>query len=264
MPAKVVTFHSYKGGTGKSFLSLNTAIYIAEREHKSVVLLDFDFRAPTVVHRFRKRENIRYLNEFLEGKCQFKEVTYDISSDIGLKNGKFSVSFASPKTRDMQEMQMKTRQWQQKALTLIMSGLLEIKEEFDWIIFDSSPVVTYDSLNAMSSSDAVVLVATPDSIDIQGTVDMCSDIYLSLEKFGARPSLVLNKVPWENNIPFNTTEIVNKIYKDTGIKVISICPCHCDSSLLLTKILVTEDPKHSLVANIKEIANQLSSLSSRE
>lgn len=267
MPAKVITFHSYKGGTGKSFLSLNTAVYLSNEENKNVILLDFDFRAPTIIHKFNKK-GIRYLNEFLEGRCSLSEVIYDISNEVGLgSNNKFFVAFASPKTRDMQEMQMKTRQWQQKALTLIMRGLLEIKQKFDWIIFDSSPGVTYDSLNAMSSSDAVVLVATPDNVDVQGTVEMSSDIYPSLIKFGAQPVLVLNKVPWidrSTNDLFNTDSIVKIFFEDAGIPVISKCPCYCDTSLLLTKILVNEDPNHPLIKNIKEIAKHLATLDPRE
>lgn len=265
MSAKVITFHSYKGGTGKSFLSLNTAVYLSKVENKRVILLDFDFRAPTLIHKFPKK-GINYLNEFLEGKHKLTEVIYDISTEVGqTEKEKFYVAYASSKTRDMQEMQMKSRQWQQKALTLIMSGLLEIKDEFDWIIFDSSPGVTYDSLNAMSSSDAVVLVATPDAVDVQGTVDMSSDIYPSLVKFGAQPVLVLNKVPWvvgEKNQLYNTETITNKLLNEANIPVISRCPSHCDSSLL-AKVLLKDEPEHSLINNIKEIAKHLTDLRPR-
>ena len=49
---KTVTFHSYKGGTGKSFLSLNVAAFLAMQNYR-VALIDFDTRAPTVYHRFQ-------------------------------------------------------------------------------------------------------------------------------------------------------------------------------------------------------------------
>lgn len=265
MSAKVITFHSYKGGTGKSFLSLNTAVYLSNIEKAKVILIDFDFRAPTIIHKFPK-SGIRYLNEFLEGKCSLTETIYDISKEVGQKNeNKFFVAYASPKARDMQDMQMRSRQWQQKALTLIMGGLLDIKSNFDWIIFDSSPGVTYDSLNAMSSSDAVVLVATPDKVDVQGTVDMSSDIYPSLIKFGAQPALVLNKVPWEAKDTtklFDTTDTVKTFLNDAGIPVISKCPCYCDTNLL-AKVLVEEEPNHPLLDNIKEIATYLTKLKPR-
>ena len=42
---KTITFYSYKGGTGRSLLLVNTAHYIARAGGK-VVVLDLDFEAP--------------------------------------------------------------------------------------------------------------------------------------------------------------------------------------------------------------------------
>ena len=269
MPAKVITFHSYKGGTGKSFLSLNTAAYLAKVEKKRVIILDFDFRAPTLVHKFRpQKSKIHFLNEFLEGKQDIDGVIFDKTAF--LQNGEegnflFNVAYASPYSRDMQEMQMKTRQWQQRALTILMGGLLRIKDKYDIILIDSSPGVTYDSLNAMSSSDAVILVATPDFVDVQGTVDMSSDIYPSLVKFGAQPALVLNKIPWDGKDQLYKTEsILEKLKIEAELPVISQCPCYCDSSLIQNAILVKENQSHPLISNIKEIVQHLNRITPRE
>lgn len=269
MPAKVITFHSYKGGTGKSFLSLNTAAYLAKIEKKKVIILDYDFRAPTLFHKFQPDVNkIRFLNEFLDGKFSIDEMIFDQSGF--LQNGSnqeilFHLAYASPKSRDIQEMQMKTRQWQQKALTILMGGLLQIKNQYDVIIIDSSPGITYDSLNAMSSSDAVILVATPDMVDVQGTVDMSSEIYPSLVKFGAQPSLVLNKIPWEDtNKLFETSQILKKLKIEADLPVISQCPCFCDSSLIHNAILVKENQSHPLIKNIQEIVTHLNNIEPRE
>lgn len=269
MPAKVITFHSYKGGTGKSFLSLNTAAYLAKVERKKVIVLDYDFRAPTLYHKFQPNlTKVHFLNEFLDGKYSIDDMIFD--QTFFLHNGEkvdysFNVAYASPKSRDIQEMQMKTRQWQQKALTILMGGLLQIKDNYDIIIIDSSPGITYDSLNAMSSSDAVILVATPDMVDVQGTVDMSSEIYPSLVKFGAQPALVLNKIPWERtNELYETADIINKLKIEADLPVISQCACYCDSSLIHNAILVKENQDHPLIRNIKEIVNHLSTIQSRE
>ena len=269
MPAKVITFHSYKGGTGKSFLSLNTAAYMSKIEKKRTIIIDFDFRAPTLVHKFSPNINkIHFLNEFLEGKYTIDDVIFDESSILENENNLdyvFNVAYASPNTRDISEMQIKTRQWQQKALTVLMGGLLQIKDSYDIIIIDSSPGVTYDSLNAMSSSDAVILVATPDMVDIQGTVDMSTDIYPSLVKFGAQPGLVLNKIPWEReNELYNTESIISKLKSEADLPVISKCACYCDSSLLHNAILVKENQNHNLITNIKEIVNHLNNIKPRD
>ena len=268
MTAKVITFHSYKGGTGKSFLSLNTAAYLAKMEKKNVIVLDYDFRAPTLVHKFSPDVNdTNFLNEFLEGRQLIDNVIYDQSKYLTTdgQDFKFHLSYASSKMHEISEMQMKTRKWQQQALTILMGGLLKIKNFYDIIIIDSSPGITYDSLNAMSSSDAVILVATPDPVDIQGTVDMSSEIYPSLVKFGAQPALVLNKIPWEApNQLYDTEQILNKLKIEADLPVISQCPCFCDASLIYNTILIKENQNHPLIKNVKEIVKHLNSIKPRE
>ncbi|MHA2362736.1 MAG: MinD/ParA family ATP-binding protein [Candidatus Hodarchaeales archaeon] len=270
MQGKVITFHSYKGGTGKSFLSLNTAAYLSQRVQGNVALIDFDFRAPTLIHKFKPDKQIRFLNDFLENRCTVDQILQDCSEVFQESNstsGKFIVAYASPKTRDMQEMQMKTRQWQQKALTLLMEGLMKLKESFDWIILDSSPGVTYDSLNAMSSSDAVILVATPDRVDIKGTSEMTADLYASLIKFGAQPALVLNRIPSdssEGKTGLYSPDYLELFEEETQIPVITRCPCFCDDTLLETTILISESPDHPLNDNIEKIAEYIRRLQPRE
>jgi MinD-like ATPase involved in chromosome partitioning or flagellar assembly len=259
---KTITFHSYKGGTGKSFLSLNLAATLAMQNHR-VALIDFDTRAPTLFHRFQpKMADIHWLNEYLDSKLSFEKVMQDFSHLIG-PNCKFFVGFASPKTRDMQEMQIKTRQWQQKALTLLMRAIVSLKNEYDWVILDSSPGVTYDSLNAMSSSDAVILVSTPDHADILGTSEMCLEIWPSLMKFGARPTLVLNKVPRESinsNELYNTDAIVKELSENIDISCIAKIPIYCDSTILTENIFVMQYPDHPLTEHVKNIYESLISL----
>lgn len=272
MPAKIITFHSYKGGTGKSFLSLNTAAYLAYKLGNDVAVLDFDFRAPTLIHKFPTGEKVRFLNEYLEGGRVLLDFLYNRSTEIWgdqPPQSTFSVAYASSRSSDMQEMQMKTRQWQQRALGLLMRGLQTIRNAYDWVIIDSSPGVTYDSLNAMSSSDAVVLVATPDRVDIQGTLEMSGDIYPSLVKFGAQPALVLNKIPWlgvsgESGSKLYPTEGEEERFREeVDIPVISRCPCYCDSSLIENTLLVTECEDHPLLDNVRDVVHYFQTLRGR-
>ncbi|MFW9930681.1 MAG: MinD/ParA family protein [Candidatus Thorarchaeota archaeon] len=260
---KVITFHSYKGGTGKSFLSLNVAAHLSKYQSQRVALIDFDTRAPTLYHRFKPSDtDNQWLNEYLDAKISFDNVLKDYSYLISPK-GKFFVGFSSPKTRDMQEMQIKTRQWQQRALTLLMRAISEIKNDFDWVILDSSPGVTYDSLNAMSSSDAVILVSTPDHADIHGTNEMCLEIWPSLMKFGAKPSLVLNKVPRENRSTdelINTDEMINNLSENTDIVCLAKIPIFCDKSILTQNIFIIEYPDHPMTNYIESLSQSIISL----
>ncbi len=47
----VLTLHSYKGGTGKTFIATNLAAALAS-EGKRVCLIDFDLRAPSLAKVF--------------------------------------------------------------------------------------------------------------------------------------------------------------------------------------------------------------------
>lgn len=254
---KVIAFHSYKGGTGKSFLSLNIAASLACYSNQKIALLDYDFRAPTLFHKLLPKEvDTHWLNDYLDGKVSFENVLVDYSQYIGSKST-FFVAFASAKTRDMQEMQVKTRQWQQRALTLLMRAIVDLKNKFDFIILDSSPGVTYDSLNAMSSSDAVILVSTPDHVDFAGTTEMCLELWPSLIKFGAKPNLVLNKVPrisLDSEEIYKAEELETLFLESNDIPIISRIPIYCDKSVLTNKIFILEYPNHPLTSYINNLA----------
>jgi len=257
---KVIAFHSYKGGTGKSFLSLNVAVNLALQGEK-VALLDYDFRAPTLFHRFQP-VNVEScsLNEYLDCRIPFEKVLFDYSHFLASK-GTLMLGFASPKTRDMQEMQIKSRQWQQRALTLLMQAISKLKPQFDWIILDSSPGVTYDSLNAMSTSEAVVLVSTLDHADLQGSGEMCLEIWPSLMKFGAKPSLVLNKVPrvglGSQDKLYDTTDLEKEFFEENGVEIILKIPIFCDHSLLTKSIFIREFSDHPLTKYVQDLGQIL-------
>ncbi|MCX6644506.1 MAG: P-loop NTPase, partial [Candidatus Bathyarchaeota archaeon] len=45
--SKIIAVHSYKGGTGKTLLSVNLAATLA-KNGKKVCIFDLDFRAPSL------------------------------------------------------------------------------------------------------------------------------------------------------------------------------------------------------------------------
>ena len=70
-PMRTIAFYSYKGGTGRSLLLLNTAFFLAEAG-QHVVMLDLDLEAPGLHHKLglliqRKRPNIPIRREKRRG-----------------------------------------------------------------------------------------------------------------------------------------------------------------------------------------------------
>ena len=67
-PGEVVTFYSYKGGTGRTMALSNIAVLLARRENASVpvLMLDWDMEAPGLHHYFAQQEECPGVLEFFE------------------------------------------------------------------------------------------------------------------------------------------------------------------------------------------------------
>ena len=64
---KTITFYSYKGGTGRSLATAQLAVILA-RFGKSVCVVDFDFEAPGLHHKFR---SVRRIPDFDKGLVNY-------------------------------------------------------------------------------------------------------------------------------------------------------------------------------------------------
>jgi chromosome partitioning protein len=84
---KIVAIHSYKGGTGKTLLSINLAVTLA-KHGKKVCLLDLDFRAPSLATLLKMAKVEYWLNDYLNGVCEIEKVLIDLSDRIA-DQGKF-------------------------------------------------------------------------------------------------------------------------------------------------------------------------------
>lgn len=78
--AKIVSIHSFRGGTGKSNTTSNLATVIASYGNR-VGIVDTDIQSPGVHVIFGLGdEKIKLtLNDYLWGNCKIKEAAYDIS-----------------------------------------------------------------------------------------------------------------------------------------------------------------------------------------
>ena len=82
---KIISIHSYRGGTGKSNLTANIAWWMARRG-KRVGVIDTDLQSPGVhmVFEFDTQRITFTLTDFLFGKCEVHETVYDLSVALGL------------------------------------------------------------------------------------------------------------------------------------------------------------------------------------
>ena len=215
----IITLHSYKGGTGKTLLSVNLAMIFADMG-KKVCLLDLDLRAPSLSSTFNNANNC-WVNDYLNKTCNVENILTDCTPNY-IKSGQLFVGLADPSTESIREMSSKDRKWGMKALCRLLSLKEQLLKEmnFDYVICDSSPGLQYSSINAIVAADVVLVVTSIDKSDIDGTQRMIRDLYYLYEK---KTGIVVNKVPetilsGRTHFKFDTHQL----------PIINLVPCSCD------------------------------------
>ena len=70
--SKIIAVHSYKGGTGKTLLSVNLAATFAKMG-KKVCVFDLDFRAPSLFAILKTPNADFWLNDYLNNTCEIRQ-----------------------------------------------------------------------------------------------------------------------------------------------------------------------------------------------
>ena len=78
---KIISTHSFRGGTGKSNTTANLAVLIARAGYR-VGVIDTDIQSPGihVLFRLTELELRRSLNDYLWGKCRIEETACDVTA----------------------------------------------------------------------------------------------------------------------------------------------------------------------------------------
>jgi len=254
---KIVAVHSYKGGTGKTLLSVNLAATLV-KHGKRVCLFDLDFRAPSLATLLNVTKKECWLNDYLNGACEIDRVLVDLTDRIR-NGGKLFVALANPATEAIRDMSAKDRKWEMKALgrLLALRNSLLGDKSIDYLIMDTSPGLQYSSINAIVSADIVIVATTSDKSDVDGTRRMLRELYDLFEK---KTEIVLNKV-----LDVSTSagkEITQAKVKDIyNAPLLGVVPCFCD--VLRARgntIFVEEKPEHPFSRILDGIASQIDTM----
>ena len=252
--SKIIAVHSYKGGTGKTLLAVNLAATFA-KHGKKVCLFDLDFRAPSLATILKVDEGEFWLNDYLNGNCDIGKVLVDLSSRVE-SNDKFFVGLANPSTEAIRDMSAKDRKWEMHALGRLLglrTALLK-DEEFDYIVFDTSPGLQYSSINAIVAADFVVVATTRDRSDVNGTRRMLSELYNLFEKI---TGVVLNKV-LDTASKSNTNELQRKVKDVYQVPMLGFVPCFCDILRAKGNFIFAQDkPDHPFTKILTEMTRKI-------
>ncbi len=220
---ETIAFHSYRGGVGKTLLSVNSAVKLAKLE-KKVCLVDFDLRAPSFQSYLSTNsifshslEEIPSFTEFLIGKATPNEVISHTNEK------KFDCVFS-----DVEILQKSTKvrsKLAQHSEGRILAKLFEFiryctSEKYDFLIIDCMPGITFRSLDALVVSDKIMVITRPVKSEAKGLNLIISECYSKLE--GANFYAIMNQIEAKQDLRFDPSPEDMKIAQSNLQEISSI------------------------------------------
>ncbi len=193
--SKIVSIHSFRGGTGKSNVTANLASQLAIQD-KRVGIVDTDIASPGIHVLFGLDEQSmgHTLNEFLHGECEIQDVAYNVGDKTGDALGRSHLKGKSiwlfPSSINSGEISRVVREGYD--VNLLNRGLQTLRKQLnlDYLLIDTHPGIGDETLLSLAISDLLILLLRPDNQDFQGTA-VTVDVARSLDVPNMR--LVVNK-----------------------------------------------------------------------
>jgi MinD-like ATPase involved in chromosome partitioning or flagellar assembly len=250
--ARIVSVHSYRGGTGKSNCTANLATIIA-MQGRRVGIVDTDIQSPGIHVIFGLDENKinRSLNDYLWGRCAVEETAYNITTlpQVTAQRGSIFLIPSSAKTGEITRILREGYD-----VGLLNDGFQDLvtKLKLDYLFIDTHPGLNEETLLSIAISDVLVLILRPDRQDFQGTA-VTAEVARKLNV--PRMLLVVNKVLPTLAVP-SLRDQVEGLY---NAPVAGVLPLSTEMLELASSGLFSlHHPHHPLTKELRKIAEQIS------
>ena len=255
--AKIVSIHSFRGGTGKSNITANVAAQFAQRG-KRVGVIDTDIQSPGIHVLFQMDEEHmdKALNDYLWGKCAIEEAAYDVSAKIGrgevvvMSGGMYLI----PSSIRAGEIARVLREGYDVGLLNDGFRALIDRLDLDYLFIDTHPGLNEETLLSVAISDLLIIILRTDQQDFQGTA-VTVDVARKLEV--PHLYLVINKA-----ISSYDPDDLRKQIQDTyGAPVAAVIPLSEDvAALQSSDIFSLVYPDHPVTERLMEIVSVISAV----
>lgn len=222
--SKIVSVHSFRGGTGKSNTTANLAALLANKG-KKVGVVDTDVNSPGIHVLFGMDEDDmgHSLNDYLWGKCPIEDTAHDVTANLKTPvRGKVYLIPSSIKAGEIAKILREGYD-----VSLLNDGFQDLIANMglDYLLIDTHPGINEETLLSIAISDVLILIMRPDQQDFQGT-SVTVDV---ARKLGVpNMFLIINKAPEQLNFD-DLQARVEQIY---NANVAAILP-HSDDMMML-------------------------------
>lgn len=248
--SKIISIHSFRGGTGKSNTTANITTLLAMQGMR-VGVVDTDINSPGIHILFgMDEEEMGYtLNDYLWGKCDIEQTAHDVTDKVGVElSGKIYLIPASIKAGEIARVLREGYD-----VGLLNDGFHDLLDslELDVLMIDTHPGLNEETLLSLAISDALVIILRPDQQDYQGT-SVTVEVARKLDV----PDLLLlvNKVP----AVFDPDEVKSRVEQTYNCEVVAVLP-HSDEMMALASagIFSLHYPDHPVSQSLRDVANRL-------
>lgn len=242
---------SFKGGTGKTTITANLAVTLAQLG-KRVGVVDLDLEGPGlhVVFGVSDNEVTSTINDVLQSSIPVSQAVVDLTHRIGLRNGSLLFCPAGHKLEEI--LSIIDQGFNLAKFRSVLEDLCRIYR-LDYVFIDSHPGVERDTLLAMALCDNLVLISRVDQQDLFGSGVM-TEVASQLSK---PVVLILNMVPSSVNEK-ESTKIANRLGQLFKLDVLTALPFNSDVLENLSKgVFVLERPRDPLTKRFTEIAERM-------
>jgi septum site-determining protein MinD len=248
--ARIISIHSFRGGTGKSNTTANLAALLATAGQR-VGVVDTDIQSPGihVLFGLAGAEISASLNDYLWHGRDIKDTALDMTPSLnGSASGKLFLIPSSVKPGEITRVLREG--YDAQRLTQGLRRLTEILQ-LDMLLIDTHPGLNEETLLSLVISHALLIVMRPDQQDYEGT-GITLKVAQSLHV--PRILLLINKTP-PGLDPAAVKARVEQVY---SCPVAGVLP-HSDEMMKLASsdIFALRYPDHSLTALYRQVAAQL-------
>jgi septum site-determining protein MinD len=255
---KVVSLHSFRGGTGKSNITANVAAVIAQAGHR-VGVIDTDIQSPGIHTIFQMSQGRikQTLNDYLWGRCRVQDATYDVTPpELQNSPGRIFLTPSSLDAADISRVLHEAYDVRQ-----LKDGFRELVNVFnlDYLLIDTHPGLNEETLLSIAISHILVVILRPDAQDYQGT-----SVTLEVARKLTVPHIVLvfNKVLTESDNP----DEINQVFDNYRRQLHQTYKCPVGAILPLTTQLIRlassglfifQSPDHLFSQSIRQLGDAI-------
>ena len=247
---RIISIHSFRGGTGKSNTSANIAALLAQQGQR-VGVVDTDIQSPGIHVLFGlvETEVGNTLNDFLWGRCAIQETAHDVTASLG--PGVPGKVFLIPSSIKAGEIAHILREGYD--VSLLNDGFQSLIKQLslDSLIIDTHPGLNEETLLSIAISDALVVILRPDQQDYQGT-GVTVEVARKLDV--PHLYLLVNKVPQA----YAESDVRQRVEQAYRAEVIAVIP-HSEELMALASagVFALRYPEHPISARLRQVAHRL-------